>query len=108
VTRLLAFLLVGCSTAPLPRSLVALRATGEPELTLSVIESDSTLFIYRKPGGVSVQWIAPTNVWLAEWSTNLVDWTRASDGVALDGSNRHVTEADTWADRWFLRLRRWP
>lgn len=87
--------LLGCHTTPV-RSRAALY-TG-PTLEAGRTES----------GGVAVYWSNPdTNVWLAEWSTNLVHWNYCGNETVYFLKGLRYTETITnWTDRWFVRLRR--
>lgn len=65
--------------------------------------------VRTEPGGIAVYWTAPgTNViWLAEWSTNLIDWHYCGNETVYWIDGFRFTETSPAANaNWFVRLRK--
>jgi len=75
------------------------------------LAAQPALTIVRAPEfghkGVAAYWTNPTNqIWVAEWSTNLVTWTRTSnESVDLGTGSRYTATGTGWTRRWYVRLR---
>lgn len=97
---------------PLPTTLAA--------PTTVAYEPGPTMQAHRGEFGVVVFWTAPdTNVWIPEWSSNMVNWHLcASRGAELPPRElrkaglrcpdcRYFSDVGTaWTNQWFFRLRR--
>lgn len=60
-----------------------------------------------RPGHLRVffRWPDETNIWAAEWTTNLIEWNRTQNETILPGGLRY-TEADMWASNRYWRVRK--
>ena len=69
-------------------------------VSLSAIRSSNHVTLYFR-------WPDETNAWIAEWSTNLVEWHQAQNETILPGGLRY-TEGDAWGLGRLWRVRRAP
>jgi len=51
------------------------------------------------------RWPDETNIWAAEWMTNLIEWHQAQNETILPGGLRY-TEGDAWGTGRYWRIRR--
>lgn len=124
---LLATLLVAlCAGCVLHSTSGPMSLAPPPPLPPTVFPSSVTTTVptqataHRINGSVRVHWANPDpEVWMAEWSTNMVNWTCCtSQGAYLPPREVRQAQAaclncvyftDTpsdWAGQWFVRLRR--
>lgn len=59
--------------------------------------------------GVAAYWMQPANeIWISEWSTNLVAWHRTGNETVYDTGLRFTETGLGWTHQLFFRLRRLP
>lgn len=67
--------------------------------------------VYKTQGhaGFAAYWtVAPNEVWVAEWSTNLVHWERCTNQQVYDSGLSFTETGTDWTRRFYVRLRKIP